>query len=204
MRQRSGWPTGIRTTPISEPLPAPPAWLSDWLGGQVAPEAALARYDALAPVVPADLNGTWAGTVLRTGHPFEPALAGIGWAGKRFDGPEEVHPLLTGGPGAGPATWRGLDPARLPVRLALRWPGLASHPAALWAARRVLPALATRHPAARLRQVQTRGRLDTAMIYDRQPIIDTFRRIDAGRLLGLMDLRGQAQPLFFLLERFPA
>jgi hypothetical protein len=36
------------------------------------------------------------------------------------------------------------------------------------------------------------------MIYDRQPIVDHFRRIDAVRLLGLMQARS-ASPYFFLL-----
>ena len=36
------------------------------------------------------------------------------------------------------------------------------------------------------------------MIYDRQPIIDHFRRIDEIRLLGLMQVR-TAPPYFFLL-----
>jgi hypothetical protein len=37
------------------------------------------------------------------------------------------------------------------------------------------------------------------MIYDRQPIIDHFRRIDEIRLLGLMQARTAPPPYFFLL-----
>jgi len=36
------------------------------------------------------------------------------------------------------------------------------------------------------------------MIYDRLPIVDHFRRIDQGRVLGLMETRS-APPYFFLL-----
>lgn len=38
------------------------------------------------------------------------------------------------------------------------------------------------------------------MVYDRQPIIDHFRRIDERRILGLMDMRGVV-PYFFLLTK---
>ena len=39
------------------------------------------------------------------------------------------------------------------------------------------------------------------MIYDDQPIVDVFRRIDDDTLLGVMDLRGMPEPFFFVLER---
>jgi hypothetical protein len=39
------------------------------------------------------------------------------------------------------------------------------------------------------------------MIYDRQPIVDHFRRIDSDRVLGLMEMRGMERPYFFLLTR---
>ena len=39
------------------------------------------------------------------------------------------------------------------------------------------------------------------MIYDGLPILDHFRAVDAATLLGLMDLRGMAQPYFFVLRR---
>jgi len=38
------------------------------------------------------------------------------------------------------------------------------------------------------------------MVYDHLPIIDYFRRVDARRMMGLMDMRGAA-PFFFQLER---
>ncbi|WP_373568673.1 DUF4334 domain-containing protein [Paracoccus actinidiae] len=42
------------------------------------------------------------------------------------------------------------------------------------------------------------GCLSTARIYDRQPIIDHFRRIDEIRFPGLMQVRS-VPPYFFLL-----
>ncbi|HNI70658.1 MAG TPA: DUF4334 domain-containing protein, partial [Marmoricola sp.] len=56
-------------------------------------------------------------------------------------------------------------------------------------------------PRARLREVAHRGVVSAAMIYDTQPIIDHFRRIDDHTILGLMDARGMAMPYFFILDR---
>ena len=39
------------------------------------------------------------------------------------------------------------------------------------------------------------------MIYDRQPIVDHFRKVDSDRVLGLMEMRGMERPFFFLLTR---
>jgi hypothetical protein len=39
------------------------------------------------------------------------------------------------------------------------------------------------------------------MIYDHLPIIDIFRRVDEDTLLGVMDMRGLADPYFFILRR---
>jgi len=54
---------------------------------------------------------------------------------------------------------------------------------------------------ARLREVSFRGRSSAAMVYDTQPIIDCFRRIDADRVLGLMDVKGSPADFYFHLTR---
>ena len=38
-------------------------------------------------------------------------------------------------------------------------------------------------------------------VYDTQPIIDCFRRIDDDRVLGLMDVKGAPADYFFHLTR---
>lgn len=63
------------------------------------------------------------------------------------------------------------------------------------------PALRTHAPTARLREVEYRGVTSAGMIYDHLPIIDHFRRADEHTLLGVMDLRGLAEPYFFVLRR---
>lgn len=55
---------------------------------------------------------------------------------------------------------------------------------------------------ARLRRIDYRGTVSTAMIYDRLPIIDHFRRIDDDTVMGLMETRGRRGAAFYL-ERVP-
>ena len=96
-----------------------------------------------------------------------------------------------------------IEPDFMPVSVALRWPAFArSAPArmAFAAGRRLLR---SGHSAATLRAVSYRGKRSAAMIYDRNPIIDHFRKIDDDRVLGLMEMRGMELPYFFLLTRVP-
>ena len=65
----------------------------------------------------------------------------------------------------------------------------------------MIPLLSTRHSRARLRMLEVRGVCTATMIYDDLPICDSFRRIDEGTVLGIMDLKGVSRPFFFLLRR---
>lgn len=56
--------------------------------------------------------------------------------------------------------------------------------------------------SARLREVMYRGVCTATMIYDTQPILDHFRKIDENTVLGAMDRKGDAAPLYFYLQRF--
>jgi hypothetical protein len=58
--------------------------------------------------------------------------------------------------------------------------------------------------SAQLREVVYRGVCTATMIYDTQPILDHFRKINTDTVLGAMDRKGDAQPLFFYLQRFSA
>ncbi|RBP06230.1 GXWXG protein [Roseiarcus fermentans] len=159
------------------------------------PAEALAFFDRLPPMPATEMLGAWEGAGLHTGHPLDGLLEAVGWRGKRFDGPEAVHPLVFGKPGA---TF-SVNPALAP--LALGHPGLARS-----ASRFATPALAllsTREPKARLRMTEFRGVVTATMIYDQLPINDVFRRVDADTVLGLMDQRGAEAPdyFFFTLTR---
>nr|WP_245568667.1 DUF4334 domain-containing protein [Nocardia concava] len=142
-------------------------------------------------------TGRWCGAEVGTGHPWDGMLVETGWYGKQFDSADSVQPLLFSGPDG---EIFAVDPRRVPLFLAGKVPVSALRPV-----RRSLgvlrPALRTRTPKARLRNLEFRGKSSAAMIYDHLPIIDIFRRVDADTLLGVMDMRGLHEPYFFVLYR---
>jgi len=158
---------------------------------------ALALFDQLAPVTPAELLGNWRGQGLATGHPLDGVLEAWHWHGKRFLSAEAVHPLVFAAAGG---RLISVDPSWVPMTL-LRAPWVGRLAPLGVLAPWLLPLLATGKPRARLRQLCYRDRLSCAMVYDNLPIIDIFRRLDANSLLGLMDARGLEQPFFFTLQR---
>ncbi|WP_278262389.1 DUF4334 domain-containing protein [Nocardia sp. AG03] len=158
---------------------------------------ALGLFDSLPPVRASELTGRWHGRELGTGHPMDGALAASGWYGKQFDGTERVHPLLFLDASG---EIFAVDPRRVPLGL------VGTVPPSLVARGRGLlrvlkPALRTRRHRARLREVEHRGVVTTAMVYDHLPIIDVFRRVDSDTVLGLMDFRDRPEPYFFVLVR---
>ena len=54
---------------------------------------------------------------------------------------------------------------------------------------------------ASLRMVEYRGVVTATMVYDRHPIFDSFRAIDARTMMGAMDRKGEPAPLMFVLRR---
>ena len=159
---------------------------------------ALVCFDALAPVGVEEMLGAWRGREVPTGHPLGGLLERFGWHGKRFDGPEDAHPLVFA---ARDGSVFAVNPAILPVHLAVRRPALARAPLVPQIFSRVAPALRTTAPRARLRMTEYRGVLSATMVYDALPLLDVFRRVDADTRLGVMDLRGVAVPLVFVLRR---
>jgi hypothetical protein len=160
--------------------------------------AALAFFDRCAPVDPAALTGRWRGSGLPTGHPFDGLLEAYGWYGKEVLDAEAVHPLLFRDSRGRP---RAVDPAHAPLAVLRRAPGLARTPVARAGFAVLRPLRYTRRPAARVRRVEHRGAVSAALVYDRLPIVDVLRRVVAGTLIGVMDLRGVPAPFFFLLRR---
>lgn len=158
--------------------------------------AALAWYDTLDPLSVDDLLGSWRGSGVPTGHPMDGLLERFGWYGKRFAGPDDVHPLVFDRGG----DLYTVNPSRLPVGLAVRAPWVGRLPGVPTVMRAAAPLLRTHRPQARLRMTEFRGVVTATMVYDRLPIHDVFRRVDGTRVLGVMDLRG-APPFVFLLER---
>jgi hypothetical protein len=163
--------------------------------------AVLAWFDELPAVGLADLTGRWRGSELPSGHPFDGLLPAYGWYGKEVVDPETVHPLLWCRAG-GPPRPISLDLVPVPLLRDHAW--LARNPLARTGFALLRPLLGTGTPRARARLVQHRGVLTAALVYDRLPVIDVFRRVTADTLLGAMDLRGVPAPYFFTLTRPPA
>ncbi|GAB6903015.1 DUF4334 domain-containing protein [Kineosporia succinea] len=160
-------------------------------------ERALAYFDTLQPVTVEQMIGSWRGNGLVTGHPFDGQLEGLGWWGKQFVNPEEVHPLVMDGP-HGPFS---LNPSLVPLELDLRYPTLFRRTGVQRVMRRALPLLRTKRPAARLRMAEYRGVVSATMVYDTKPVNDHFRRVDARTVLGAMDQRNAVVPYLFVLRR---
>ncbi len=183
--------------PAESPVTGPD-WLTAWRTAPITSADALRRFDGLPGLAPSALLGRWRGIGLATGHPLDGLLEALGWHGKAFESVERVHPLLFRGASGTPVA---LDPALMPVSLALRCPTLARSSPVAAAFRAALPMLTTRAPAARLDRLVYRGKSSAAMLYHRQPIIDHFRAVDNDRVLGLMELPGSQEPYLFLLTR---
>ncbi len=159
--------------------------------------AVLSFFDSLPPVSLDAMRGRWRGEGLPSGHPMDGLLERFGWYGKTFNGPEDVQPLLCKGR-------RGdifaLNPAFVPIGFVNRHIGLFHTRFAAALVALAGPAAATRRPTARLRMTEHRGVVTATMIYDSLPINDMFRAVDGNTRLGVMDLRGMAQPFFFVLR----
>ncbi|RMI33416.1 DUF4334 domain-containing protein [Nocardia stercoris] len=161
-------------------------------------EDALKLFDQLPAVRSADVLGGWVGRELATGHPMDGVLAASGWYGKRFDDVDSVHPMLFK---SGNGRIWAADPRRLPLGLVGKVSPQFVEKARRATAVLVDSAVETTKHRARLRDLEYRGVVSAAMVYDHLPIIDTFRRVDENTLLGAMDQRGVEQPYFFVLVR---
>jgi hypothetical protein len=162
---------------------------------------ALQFFDALPAVSLEDVIGLWEGQGLWTGHPLDGVLENLGWFGKRFYPDLRVDALLfrTGSMRLVP-----VDPAFIPVRLALRFSRFArSRFARNWFSC-IQKALRANGTVASLKSLPFRDRISAAIIYDRQPIVDHFRMIDQDTIVGAMTVQGDARVYFFVLTRAPS
>lgn len=166
-------------------------------------QEALTFFDNLEPVRAEELVGQrWHGGEVPTGHSMDGILTVSGWYGKQFDDVDHVHPLLFSDGGG---DIFAVDPMLAPMGLAGRISGLTESPMVKRTSPTALSALnplirTTKHRA-RLRNIEFRGAVSAAMVYDHKAIIDHFRKVDDATLLGIMDLRDMDQPYFFTLRR---
>jgi hypothetical protein len=158
---------------------------------------ALALFDSLEIAEADFMLGHWKGSGFPTNHRLDGVLEAYHWYGKRFDSPEDVHPLVFTSLSGSTVS---LNPARMPLGLLNSMPV----PRAAVVGRLfqlLFPLLTTRRSRARLRMTRYRDKVSATMIYDDLPINDVFRKVDDRTLLGIMDLKGMVQPFFFILRR---
>ncbi len=181
--------------------PTPPddavAWLRAHRHGTAA-ATALRFVDSLPGVAVPAMTGRWHGAGWHTGHPWDGLLEAYGWWGKEVVDADTVRPLLVRDGGGGPVP---VPPAVAPVAAISAWPGLFRSAPAAAVFRLAAPLLRSGRPGGRLRVVVHRGTPTAALVYDRVPIVDAFRRVTDDLLVGAADIRGQDAPLLFVLRR---
>jgi hypothetical protein len=164
----------------------------------VTTRAAHARFCSLDPFDPRNLVGLWRGRGVPTDHPLDGVLENLGWFGKRFHPGFRADALLFQ---RVPGRLVAIEPALIPLRLTL----CAGSVGRTRVARSVF-LFSQRF----LRAQGTTASIDTrtfdgvgsaAMIYDRQPITDYFRRVADDRVMGMMLVRDDPRPYFFDLAR---
>ncbi len=167
--------------------------------GRATTEDALELFDSLEPVDVDFMIGKWKGESFHTNHPMDGLLEAYHWYGKRFESPEDVHPLVF-------STLRGgvanVNPAFVGPLLSLM--DRVPMPKSAVVGRifqALMPFLTTSRSRARLRMTTYRGKSSATMIYDQLPINDPFRKIDQDAVFGVMDLKGMKSPFFFILRR---
>jgi Domain of unknown function (DUF4334)/GXWXG protein len=163
------------------------------------PEEALAFFDGCGPVRMEEMLGCWKGSGVPTGHPFDGLLEALGWHGKRFQSPDETHPLVF----EGATGLFSANPALVPVSLAVRFNRLVRSRPMRVIGRRLVRMARTSKPRARLRMMEYRGVVTATMSYDALPINDHFRRVDVDTVMGVMDFRTIDRPFLFVLRREP-
>ncbi|MBP2233696.1 hypothetical protein J2Z31_000186 [Sinorhizobium kostiense] len=161
-------------------------------------DAAFHFFDGLQPVSTRELVGLWKGSGVPTGHPFDGVLENLGWHGKRFRPEMRADALLFR---IGDNRLLPIDPSLIPLALALRFHRFGRTEAARNLFSHLARHLRAKGPVASLRSMPFRNAMSAAMVYDRKPIIDYFRKIGRDRVLGVMQVEGDDRHYFFELER---
>ncbi|WP_132568326.1 DUF4334 domain-containing protein [Rhizobium sullae] len=155
-------------------------------------------FRRLPPIEPREMVGLWKGQCIPTGHPFDGVLENLGWFGKRFRPDMRADALLFR---SDEHRLVAIDPRWIPLGLALRFHEIGRTRAARNLFSYLQRRLRARGPVASLKTMLFGGVDSAAMIYDDQPIIDHFRRIDQHWVMGAMTISGDERFYFFELER---
>lgn len=160
-----------------------------------------AWFGKLAAVQPAEMIGLWRGAGIASGHPIDGVLENLQWFGKRFHPDLRADALLF--------QWQTgrlvpIDPGFIPLRLSLRLGAFGRTGMARNWFSHLQRSFRAKGTTASLESRGLDGVLSAAMVYDRQPIVDHFRRIDAFSVAGMMIVEGDARHYFFRLEQVVA
>lgn len=158
----------------------------------------LEEFRRLPPIQPRELVGLWKGHGLSAGHPFDGVLENLGWFGKRFTPDMRADALLFC---SSERRLTAIDPKWIPLQLALRFHGIGRMGIARNLFSYLKHRLRARGPVASLKAIVFSGVESAAMVYDDQPIVDYFRRIDEEKVMGAMTIRDDERIYFFELER---
>jgi hypothetical protein len=161
-------------------------------------QTALEAFRSLPSIEPRDLVGLWKGCGIPAGHPFDGVLENLGWVGKRFRPDMRADALLFH---ASERRLIAIDPKWIPLNLALRFHGIGRTGFARNLFSYLQRRLRAKGPVASLKPIVFGGVESAAMVYDDQPIVDHFRRIDEHKIMGAMTISGDARIYFFELER---
>nr|WP_250812628.1 GXWXG domain-containing protein [Neorhizobium tomejilense] len=158
----------------------------------------LERFLSLPPIRPSEMIGLWQGRGIPSGHPFDGVLENLGWFGKRFTSELRADALLFR---SGQHRLTPIDPARIPLRLALRFHKAGRTRPVKNLFSYLQRGLRAKGPVASLQTMSFHGVTSAAITYDEQPVVDHLRRIDEHRMMGAMVIEGDERIYFFELER---
>ncbi|MGO6946815.1 GXWXG domain-containing protein [Rhizobium leguminosarum] len=161
-------------------------------------EEMAAWFRSLEPIQPKDMVGLWSGVGIPSGHPLDGVLENLNWFGKRFHSDMRADALLF--------TWRPgrlvpIEPNFFPIGLAIKIAPFGRTFVARHCFSYLQKLLRARGTTASLRLQALDGVETAAMVYDKQPIVDYFRRIDHEGIAGMMCVHDDPRRFFFKLRK---
>ena len=157
-----------------------------------------AWFRSLEPVLPKEMVGLWRGAGVPSGHPLDGVLENLHWFGKRFHPNLRADALLF--------QWRPgrlvpIEPGYLPIGLVLRLAPIGRNFVARNLFSYLQKAFHARGTTASLKLRMIDGDETAAMVYDKQPIVDYFRRVDQNEVAGMMCVDRDERRYFFTLRK---
>ena len=156
-------------------------------------------FASLEPVRPEDMIGLWEGDGHPSGHPLDGVLENLHWFGKRFHPDMRADALLFEGETADRLV--AVDPVFFPIKVVTKLGGIGRSARVRNLFSHIRPRVRAKGTTARLELRMDDGAMTAAMVYDKQPIIDYFRKVDQDQVAGMMVVEGDERRFFFRLTR---